>query len=128
MNIRSFKMEAHPSLVSLKGLRSKKRTGLRQERWFCRIKASLFKHNYYKLQWIMKNFLLSWYHLSIFCFLIQWDCPRYCFWVNPELGSYRHLGRFSTGSFHSKSELLEFTQWASQNMKWSSVSCYTFQL
>lgn len=114
--------------VRLKCLRSKKGTELCQERWFCSIKASLFKNNYYEIQWIMKNLLLSWCHLSIFFnFLLQWDPPHYYFWVNPEMGSCRRLGNFSTYSFHSNSKLPEFRQWANQNMKWSSVSWYTFK-
>lgn len=123
-----FQNESTFISVSLKCLKSKRRTGLCQERLFCSIKASLFKHNYCKLQWIVKTLLLSWYHLSIFFhFLLWWDCLHYYFWVNPAPGDYRQLGMFSTCSFHSKSEILKFTQWASQNTKWSSVSCYAFK-
>lgn len=104
-----FQNETTFIFVNLKYLRSKKRAWLCQERRVCRIKASLFKHNYYELQWIMKNLLLPQYHLSIVHFLLQRDNPHYYFWVNMEPSNYRQLGMFSTCSFHAKSELFEFT-------------------
>lgn len=113
--------------VSLKCLGSKKRTGLCQERWVRSIKASLFKHNYYNLQWIMKKLLLSQYHLSIsFHFLSQWNSALISEWFQRQKAT-DSLEGFSTCSLLSKSELVEFTQWASQNKKWSSVSCFTFK-